>query len=254
MVIRDNSGKSVRTASVADYVFEQALSRIQSGEWPVGYMIPSERTLVEELGVSRIALRDAMLRLRTLGLLDVSQGKRATVARMDSSILSRLFPLMLSLEGEKTFQDIFQFRLSVESDTTYLAAEHRTDEDLAKMDEIIELMCKMPAEGDDVESWTQKDLALHRHIALATGNPIYVLFLDAVAGFMTYFQTVVDSSADPKREKEMFFHEAIVEAIRSQDRDRARALMVSHLRSSAEAILNNDMLNSDEPMVAHQNM
>lgn len=254
MANRDSGSKSVRAASVADYVFEQVLSRIQSGEWPVGYMIPSERTLVEEFGVSRIALRDAMLRLRTLGLLEVSQGRRSTVARVDSSILSRLFPLMLSLEGEKTFQDIFQFRLSVESDTAYLAAEHRTDEDLVTMDEIIEVMCKMPVEGDAAELWMEKDFDLHRHIAKATGNPIYVLFLDAIAGFVAYFQTTIDSSADPKREKAMFFHEALVEAIRSQDRDHARALMVSHLRSSAEAILNSDMLNSDEPMVAHQEM
>ena len=106
-------------------MFECLLRKIQTGEWPVGFTVPSERTLIEDLGVSRISLREAILRLRTLGVLRVAQGKRSTVARMDSSILARLFPLMLTLERERTVKDIFQVRLTLESDTAMLAAENR---------------------------------------------------------------------------------------------------------------------------------
>ena len=109
--------------SAAKGVFLQMLDNIHAGQWPVGATIPSERDLIEEFGVSRIAIREAMSMLRGLGVVDVSHGKRTRVRTVDLQVLDQLLPVMLACCGQKTFSQIFEVRLALtESRSAYLAA------------------------------------------------------------------------------------------------------------------------------------
>ena len=56
MHLRD-VGKYPMRLTTSQTLFEEMLLRIQTGAWPVGQAIPSERKLIQEMGVSRIALR-----------------------------------------------------------------------------------------------------------------------------------------------------------------------------------------------------
>ncbi len=60
-------------------VAEDLLARIRSGEWPVGSMMPSENTLVMEIGVSRHTLRHALKTLQERGFIDRQQGAPSKV-------------------------------------------------------------------------------------------------------------------------------------------------------------------------------
>lgn len=93
------SGAKRENGSTTQWLFQQMLDRIERGDWPVGESIPSERALLAEFGISRFPLREALSMLRGLGILDISHGRKSVVRQIDSDILGRLFPLMLSLEG-----------------------------------------------------------------------------------------------------------------------------------------------------------
>src|SRR5687768_7710057 len=102
---------STTRTSTTEWLYTRMLERIQSGEWAVGSSIPSERTLMEEFGVSRVPLRESLSMLRALGVLDIGHGRCALVRRIDAGVLGHLFPLMLSMEGQQSFQQIFEVRL-----------------------------------------------------------------------------------------------------------------------------------------------
>src|SRR5262245_41806940 len=91
-------------ASTTETVYKKMLSSIRTGEWQVGSNIPSERTLIDQFGVSRIAIREAVSMLRGLGVVDVSHGRRTRVRKIDVEIFDQLLPMMLSSGGQRTFE------------------------------------------------------------------------------------------------------------------------------------------------------
>src|SRR5690606_4067522 len=83
-------------------VFDAMFQNVSTGRWPVWTAIPSERTLIQDYGVSRIAVREALSMLRGLGVLGVGHGRRTVVRKIDSETFGQLFPLMLSSGGQQT--------------------------------------------------------------------------------------------------------------------------------------------------------
>ncbi|MFV2119542.1 FadR/GntR family transcriptional regulator, partial [Streptomyces sp. Act-28] len=65
---------SPRRSALSDQVIAQLRNQITSGEWPVGSRIPTEPELVEQLGVARNTVREAVRALAHNGLLDIRQG------------------------------------------------------------------------------------------------------------------------------------------------------------------------------------
>ncbi len=221
-------------------LFEEMLDRIRTGQWPVGSRIPSERVLMAEFGHSRVTIREALSMLRALGILSISQGKASVVQKMDAKLLGRLFPLMLSLEGERTYQQIFEVRLSIESRTAYLAALNRTKQDIDELERVLAILKSHLAQN--IEQSLESDLRFHIRIAKASGNPLFPLLLEALSGFVAYVQFLSCKGDQVRRERALHFHESIVQAIRDQDPERARVEMESHLRTSADRMLKSGLL------------
>ncbi|MGK2867361.1 MAG: FadR/GntR family transcriptional regulator, partial [Mycobacterium sp.] len=69
----------VNRRSVPEDVFEQIVAEVLSGEMKPGDSLPSERRLAEVLGVSRPAIREALKRLTSIGLVEIRQGDATTV-------------------------------------------------------------------------------------------------------------------------------------------------------------------------------
>jgi GntR family transcriptional repressor for pyruvate dehydrogenase complex len=211
------------------------LERIQTGQWPVGSSIPSERALMEEFGVSRVPIRESLSTLRALGVLDVGHGRCAVVKRIDMGALGRLFPLILSMEGQQSFHQIFEVRLALESQTAYLAAGRRSQQDVERLTELHQLYCRQVAAREPQSLKT--DLEFHIEIAAAAKNPLFPLILQALAEYVQFVQKE-SCLGDPVRvQRAVQSHESILESIRWQDAERARVEMEAHLRYSAGRIL-----------------
>jgi len=226
---------SARKATTTESLFENMLSRIRGGQWPVGSAIPGERTLVNEFGVSRIALREALCMLRSLGLLEVAHGKATTVRSIDANVLGRLFPLLLALEGERTFRQVFQVRLALEVPSTHLAAQRRTEADLVELDRLAAAF-KEQSENRDAAR-VRTDLDFHVRLAQASGNPVFAALLQAISAFVLHVQDVCCHKNFAMQERAWRAHEHIIDAVRHRDAQRAAAEMDVHLRYAADQVL-----------------
>ena len=127
-----------KAANLPETVSRTILDRIRSGVWPVGSELPSERELMSEFGVSRIPLREAIAGLRALGVLHTRPGSGTRVRRVDADTVAQLLPLIVTLEGGRTFGQVFELRLSIESQTAAYAAHRHSDADARALRGFIE--------------------------------------------------------------------------------------------------------------------
>ena len=115
----------VQRRSVPDDVFDQLVAEVTGGDLAPGEPLPSERRLAEVLGVSRPAVREALQRLATAGLVDVRQGGSTTVRDFRRLGGLDLLPRLLVTGGELDLavaRSILEARLHVGPKIAELAA------------------------------------------------------------------------------------------------------------------------------------
>jgi GntR family transcriptional repressor for pyruvate dehydrogenase complex len=214
-----------------DSIRETILERIRNGQWPAGTALPSERELMDEFKVSRIPLREALAGLRALGVLHTRAGSGTRVQRVDAHTVAQLLPLLVTLEGERTFSQVFELRLALEAQTAALAALRHNDLDARSLRNCLDrLRADLDANLDEA---VDTDLEFHITIAKATQNPLFEVLMRTLAELVKHVQ-VESCKDDPVRRRRAFdAHTAIAEAILARDADRARAEMEAHLRYSA---------------------
>ncbi|UUO07630.1 FadR family transcriptional regulator [Blastopirellula sp. J2-11] len=224
--------------SRAEWVKEQMLENIRSRRWPIGAAIPSERSLVETFGVSRLPIREALSYLEALGVLDIGHGRRPTVKKIDAGTLGQLFPLMISLEGQQSFQQIFEVRTALEGQTAYLAALRRTRDDARRLYELADKFAA-EVESEDVNA-VETDLEFHVQIATACKNPLMSLLLHTLTRVVQFGQIQSCKNDLVRHRRAAQSHEQIADAIFHQDAERARVEMLAHLHYSASRIVSRD--------------
>lgn len=102
--------------------------KITSGEWPLNSKIPTELELVAELGVGRSTIREAVRALATMGMLEpaVSRGTFVRALTPVSMVLSEFL-------DSHDIGEVLAFRRALEVEAAQLAAIHRTDADLERL-------------------------------------------------------------------------------------------------------------------------
>ncbi len=231
----DRDPGTAKRVTTTSRLFDLMLKKIESGEWSVGNPIPSERTLMEEFGVSRIALREAMSMLRAMGVLEISHGRSTTIRRINAEVIGRLFPLMMSTEGERTLTDILEVRIGLEAQTAYLAAKRRDDSDIARIEQLANRF-EIEFTQDTPES-IETDQLFHVAIAKASRNTLFNMLLSALAGFVKYAQRESGKASPEHRAQAIQAHKKILNAIKEQNAVLARDEMISHLKASFDHLL-----------------
>ena len=85
----------VKKSRIKEQIFDQLRDQIVRGAWKPGSKIPSENVLTRQLGVSRVALREALQSLASLGLLGSRQGGGTFVREYSAEIhFNPLFPMI----------------------------------------------------------------------------------------------------------------------------------------------------------------
>jgi GntR family transcriptional repressor for pyruvate dehydrogenase complex len=174
--------------------------------------------------------------LRGLGVVDVSHGRRTRVRKIDAKVFDQLLPMMLASGGQRTFEQVFEVRLALESQGAYLAALNRTDVQLKKLRAVVEKFRKL-SDGPGQKAALKADLAFHLQISEATGNPLFACLLEAIARFVVFGQVESCKHDAVRRKRAVAAHQSIFEAIAEQDADRARDEMEAHLRYSATRVI-----------------
>jgi GntR family transcriptional repressor for pyruvate dehydrogenase complex len=167
----------VRT-SVADAVHDQLRQAILRGDQPAGSLLPSERELAASAGVNRQAVREAVQRLRQVGLVEVLQGEGARVLDWRrSGTVGLLLDDAVRPDGTldpELVLSLLQLRLVVLVDAARLAARRRTP-DHAR--ELARMLTEMRAEGPDTPASPRFDF--WGQVVAAADNVAYRLAFNA---------------------------------------------------------------------------
>ena len=232
--------KTVRIARLATAhklsrrLFEQLAEQIKSGRLAPGARLPTEEALTRAAGVSRTVVREAVAALRAEGLVITRQGVGGFVSAEPQRAPYRIEPeRMQSLDD---ILNVMELRLGVEVESAGLAAERASRAQARAIGAALEAIERAAAAG---KSAVDEDLAFHRAIALATGNPEFPRFLQFIGRHLIPRRTV---SGLPERmggQKAYLAliqeeHRRIFGAIRDGAAGAAREAMRRHLTRSLE--------------------
>lgn len=128
--------KSVDTSSLVDRVETSLVELLQERKLKVGDSIPKELELASTLGVSRTVIREALLRLRMMGLIESKKKKGAVITSPDLfAIMGKsMHPHILD---QDTLKEIFEIRLVLEIGMADLLFHRITKHDIKELKEIV---------------------------------------------------------------------------------------------------------------------
>lgn len=185
--------------------------------------MPSERQLAESFGVGRFVVREALKSLGLLGLLEVRQGDGTYVRSPDSSLLPRVVEWGL-LVGEQRTSDLVETRQHLEPVTARLAAERRSDGQLADIRGHLHGM----RDAGDNDLFVDADVAFHLSIAAATGNTVLSNMLGSISSLLNvWIRNVVEAAEST--EPSYLEHVPIYDAIAARDPEAASDAMRVHM-------------------------
>ncbi|MCF2527713.1 FadR/GntR family transcriptional regulator [Yinghuangia soli] len=211
---------SPQRSVLADQVAAQLRAQITSGEWPVGSRIPTEPELVDQLGVARNTVREAVRALAHTGLLDIRQGSGTYVIATSelSGVMQRRF-------AAADPRHVAEVRATLESTAARLAAVRRTDKDMAQLDALLARRSEAWATGD-AETFVAADAGFHMAVVAAAHNDVLgELYADLGALLRDWLRDDVGTDLG---QDEPMDHARLVEAIRTGDADLAAAEAASY--------------------------
>ncbi|HZZ11625.1 MAG TPA: FadR/GntR family transcriptional regulator [Paraburkholderia sp.] len=220
--------------ALSDTVAQQLLAQIDTGFFARGGKLPTEAVLAQQFGVSRTVIREAVSRLKNEGVVEPRQGSGVFVAA-HGAIRPLRIDYAEAVEAGAVLQ-ILALRRAIEAEVASEAATCRSDAELASIEAALVRIDEAAARG---ESGVAQDVAFHRAIAVATGNPY---FLKTLAFLNQYLEagTLVTRRNEALREdfsrQVRDEHAAIVAAIRVGDAAAARHAAQAHMHNAAKRL------------------
>lgn len=211
-------------------IYNQILSEIQSGSLKIGDKLPSERELCTHFGVSRAPVRQALSALEMNGIIYSRQGEGAFI-KSTQIIGSESKPSFLS--DSVSPEDIVEARINIEPLIVKFAALRATDEDIRELKETINQMEEETARGIYVP---ETDEQLHRGIAKASHNELYITFMNAITDAMKQqemWKFIRDRTVTRPDYRDVNFqeHKELIEAIENHDEKEAVKRMKYHMKN-----------------------
>lgn len=202
--------------SIADVVVRRIERMISDGLLKEGEALPSERNFCEKLGVSRSALREALGRLRGLGIVATEHGRGTYVTRLAPDRSAN--PLMHLFGSQpRTLYDVMEVRALLESEAARLAAIRATQADMVMIRRRFDAM--QTASVLSLEEHAQRDHDFHQAIYDASHNPILVHTWQSLSDLM--LRSVFTSVAN-------LYHRPAHKRVIDRQHQRLYAAIVAH--------------------------
>jgi GntR family transcriptional repressor for pyruvate dehydrogenase complex len=246
------------SASRLENLTRDLTTRIVSGEYSPGERLPTETQLQEKWGVSRSVVREAMKVLASQGLVRIEQGRGTFVSDSDSTPLTTQITLALrrpragstpAMEGVGEWAALLDVRRVLEVAVAERAAQQAGEDDFAAMQSAIEEMRARPAQP---AGYVDADLAFHRALAFATGNPLWGALLDALNDLLRRYREAsfrgLDSALLAARQ-----HQEILDAVQNHDAAAATEAMRLHLQRSEQDLKKASQANQCQTNKSHTN-
>ncbi|MEF0941081.1 FadR/GntR family transcriptional regulator [Rhizobium sp. BR 362] len=212
---------------VFGYFVHELGRRIVGGDHPVGSTLPNEPELVEQFGISRTVIREAMKCLAGKGLVEIKTRvgtrvkERSNWHHLDTDVMVWHYETGPSVEIMRSIKDL---RRVLEPEATARAAARGTAEDLAA---IASAYDDMVSSIGDINTNADADLRFHTAIFAATRNMVYAQLIDlmAVAIYANRALSSHDEVAEGQK-RSLPYHKDVLDAIVARDPE--AALKASH--------------------------
>ncbi|MBD8548932.1 FadR family transcriptional regulator [Sphingomonas sp. CFBP 8760] len=219
--LRTGSGaRPLKNEKLYRVVIDGILEQIAAGRYVVGDKLPTERMVAESFSVARTTVREAMVALEMLGIIDMRRGSGVYVVGLPDENTS-------TADLDIGAFELIEARRIVEGEIAALAARYVTDAQLARLEALVADM-----EHPDVQKAEAADRAFHIVVAEASGNGA----LRAASEYLwdmreraPLAQTILHRARGPGYDARIKEHIDIVAALRTGDPVRSRAAMRTHL-------------------------
>jgi GntR family transcriptional regulator, transcriptional repressor for pyruvate dehydrogenase complex len=230
----DQPGAPLVSARLSDRLAALLLAQIERGTLKPGDRIPTEAQLASAHGVSRSVVREAVHQLKSRGMVHARQGSGVYVA---ATLPAQ--PLLFDasvLESVDAVVQVMELRRVLEGEIAALAAVRATRAQVATMKRALKGIDAAAKLGED---GVAQDMAFHRSIAQATGNPQFSRMLGFLEQYLREAMRVSkgnEARRDDFKRQSKEEHHVIVAAIEARDAAGARRAATAHLRKGAERL------------------
>lgn len=222
----------VRKTKVYEGVAGQIRRLISEGRLKPGDKLPPERELAGAFGVSRTSVRDAIRVLEMMGMVEPRQGEGTVVRDLNpDSLVSPLASLLV--RNSRLMTELLDVRKILEPPLAARAAAHASDEDIARLSEILDRQTEKVRRGDLA---VDEDTEFHYAIATAAKNVVVIRVVDVLMDLLRESRKR-SLQVKGRLQKSLAGHRRIFEAIRARDPQSAEAAMRQHLQEIEDVIL-----------------
>jgi DNA-binding FadR family transcriptional regulator len=210
---------------LARILFDQ----LSDGNYGLGDRLPAERELALQYGVSRPAVREALIALEVQGYVEVRIGAGAFVVRLPGRNENPGFAI--------TAFELTEARMVFEGEAAAQAALHISDEEVAELDRLVDGIAE---ENEHTEVTEEADRAFHMAIARASRNNAIMLTIENFWNLRSTSPACAllhDKARIAKVRPVVEEHRAVVRALKLRDPAAARAAMRAHLGAVMEHLL-----------------
>lgn len=216
--------KAIDTSTLVDRVEAKLVELLQSRQLKLGDSIPKEVELAEAIGVSRTVIREALLRLRMMGLIESKKKRGSVITSPDifGNLSKSMNPHLLD---DRTLRDVFELRLVLEVGMADLLFHRIRKEDIDALREIVR---EEPADAEDRLFNVQHEIDFHGRLYEITGNETMRKFQKML---LPVFEYVHQSGLlkKPATTKKFISHKGLVDILENGTPEEFRNAMRNHL-------------------------
>ena len=231
--------KPINTLSLVDKVELRIMEFLNENQIQPGETIPKEMEFAETLGVSRTVIREAFLRLRTLGFIE-SKKHRGMIFTQPDVLDGFAKVLDPNLLDEETLRDIFELRLILEMGMAEMIFARKTDDDIEKLENIVE---REEKKGMDSTKFSlRQEIDFHGQLYHMSGNKTMQRFQSLL---LPVFQFVHDNGyfdKDYEFSHKQVTHRVLLDTIKKGSPDKFRQAMKQHLEPHFEKVISRSFI------------
>lgn len=210
------------TSTVVNSVVEKLRTSLLQGRWQQGEMLPGQRELAEQMGISRPSLREAIIVLETLGLVRSMPGKGVVV--LDTSAKGQGPGVVVA---DATLLDILQLRYTLEPFIVGLVTQSISSKEIGLL-RLILMDMREAVDAGDAAAGVDAYIGFHEELFTLTSNPIFQNVVQQTSNALKQSAQMLRRSPEhlPGRLSE---NEAVLSAIRNKNSALASAEMRRHI-------------------------
>ena len=231
----DIDSKRLRPITLVDQVENRIHEYIRVNNLKKNDSIPNEKELAASLNVSRSIIREALSRLKMLGIVE-SRTRRGILLK-EPSILGTFSKLVNpKLLGDENLYDLLGFRIALEIGITELIFHNITEKDIKELENIVNTQQSLG--GNKLTS--ESELAFHSKLYEISKNQFILSFQKLILPLFSFlienFDEFVPFNEKFSKSRKLIKHEDLLNFLKADDKDGYRDGIIKHFESYIEFI------------------